>query len=492
MENPVTVSRSTMLRAGIGLTVAALGACNDSPFGGITDTISASILTGDTTLFVDQNAVFTAQAVYGIGPGFPTSIQWGVTDATKLRVTVLNDLSGNVVALDTGSAWVVARINVDFVDSAQVVVVAPGLVRWRATVAGGLGLYPAVGLTDSTVRVSGIGTTLATFGFSGTAGPTAANTCNGYYGPSVGDDGAAYVTGTDCTRRHAVDLGVSWAAPIGDAEGSVAVAANGDAVVLHSEANAVVVSRLAAVSGNEVWRDTLKATGLTQESSLAIAANGEIYVAWRAPADSSWLTRIGGDGTPRWVIELPAWPHRVGPALSGNRVLVTYLGGISVVDTAGGAPVWSRQFSDDDPGAPADVQPSAAVVDRAGNVYVQTVRALHSYTSAGAPRWTADSLGGGSSPGGVGSPTLLNDTTVVIGRGGNRVCGVVGGTGVPRWCSASLTGAGDLLGGAMVGPDRTIYVTRTGGEVIALWSNTVAEFGSWSTEGGNHQRSRRR
>jgi hypothetical protein len=44
----------------------------------------------------------------------------------------------------------------------------------------------------------------------------------------------------------------------------------------------------------------------------------------------------------------------------------------------------------------------------------------------------------------------------------------------------------------MVGPDRTIYVTRTGGEVIALWSNTIAEFGSWSTEGGNHQRSRRR
>jgi hypothetical protein len=132
------------------------------------------------------------------------------------------------------------------------------------------------------------------------------------------------------------------------------------------------------------------------------------------------------------------------------------------------------------------------VLDRFGNVYVQTVRALHSYTLAGATRWTADSLGGGSPTAGIGAPTVLTDTTVVIGRGGNRVCGVSGGTGIPRWCSESLTGAGDLLGGITVGADRTLLVTRTGGELIALWGATGLEGNAWSTEGGNHQRSRRR
>jgi hypothetical protein len=491
----MTLSRSTACCAGIALT-AVVAACNNEPFGGITDTISASIITPDTTLFVDQNTVFVAQAVYGLGPGFPSSIQWAVSDDTKLRVNVLNDLSGNVFALDTGTAWVYALINEDFFDSAMVTVVAPGMVRWRTTPTGGMSPYSAVGVLDSLVRVSGPGGVLSTFGLSGT-GALNAGTCNGSFGPSVADDGSTYVTGNDCTRRHATDLGVTWNAAVGDPEGSVAIALNGDAVVLHSEGSApgaVIVSRLAALNGAEVWRDTLSPVAVAQQSSLAIAPNGDVYVAWSAEGNAGRLSRItGGTGAPRWTEILPGWPKFVGPTISGgNRILVTYQGGISVYDTAGGPPVWDRQFSEDDAGAPADVQPSAPVLDKFGNVYVQTVRALHSYTSAGAPRWTADSLGGGSQTAGVGAPTVLTDTTVVIGRGGNRVCGVSGGTGVPRWCSALLTGAGDILGGATVAADRTLYVTRTGGELIALWNSTGAESTVWSTEGGNHQRTRRR
>jgi hypothetical protein len=488
----MTLSRSSACCAGIALTALFAG-CSNEPFGGITDTISASIITPDTTLFVGQNAVFVPQAVYGLGPGFPSSIQWAVSDETKIRVTVLNDLSGNVVALDTGSAWVYARINEDFLDSAKVDVVAPGLVRWRATVTGGPGLYPAVGLFDSLTRVSGPAGTLSTFGLTGTPGPSATGTCNGYYGPSISGDGTAYLTGTDCTRRHATDVvGVMWTAAVGDPEGGLAIAANGDAVVLHSEAGAVVLSRLAVLNGQEVWRDTLRAAGVVQQSSLAIAPNGNIYVAWRSEADSGWLSRITGDGQARWDELLPSFPGLSGPLVSTNRVVVTWRGGISVYDTAGGAPVWTRQFTQDDPGAPGDVQASGAVLDRFGNLYVQTVRALHSYTLTGAVRWTADSLGGGSPTAGVGTPTVLTDTTVVITRGGSRACGVSGGTGVPRWCSASLTGAGDLVGGVTVGVDRTLFLTRTGGELIALWGNTLPELNAWSTEGGDHQRTRRR
>jgi hypothetical protein len=435
------------------------------------------------------------EAVYGLGPGAPRTIQWGVSDATVLQVTTLNDLSGRAVALDTGTAWLYALINEEFLDSVEIVVVAPGMVRWRAGVAGGLGIYPAVGLTDSLVRVGGLGTALATFRLDGALDRADAATCNGYYGPSVGEVGTVYITGADCSRRHSFDLGVSWTAPVGDFEGGLAVADNGDAIVLHSEgtpgSGAVVVSRLAASSGVEVWRDTLRTLGLEQQSSLAIATGGEIYVLWRAPADSSWLTRIGGDGAVRWSIELPAWPRFVGPTIVAHQVLVTYQGGISVFDTAGGALAWSRQFNQDDPGAAGDVQPSAPVVDRAGNIYIQTTSALHSYTAAGAPRWTADSLGGGSPAGGVGTPTVLTDTTVVVGRGGNRVCGIRGGAGIPRWCSEVLTGAADILGGVGVGADRTIYVTRTGGELIALWNNTTADPATWATEGRNQQRVRR-
>lgn len=492
-------ARSTAHLAGaVASLLAVLAAgCDDSPFGGISDTISAEIVTPDTTLFLDDNATFVAEAVYGIGPGAPATIRWAVSDTAKLAVFTLTDLTGSVTAKDTGAAWVIALINEEFLDSARIDVVAPGLLRWRAPVAGGLGRYAAVGFTDSLVRVSGVGTTLAAFDLTGAAGPSAPGTCNGVFGPSVGDANTVYLTGDGCSRRHSPDLGVSWSSSIGDLDGSVAVAADGDAVVLHSEGTsgsggAAIVSRLAASTGAEEWRDTLVAQPIEQRSSLAIASNGDIYVAWRGTGDAGWLTRITQTGDTLWNVLLPAWPRLTGPALTATRVLVSYRGGIAVYDTAGGSALWSRQFDQDDPGATPDVQASPPVLDRSGNIYVQTVRALHSYTADGTPRWTADSLGGGSPADGVGAPTVLVDTTVVITRGGDRVCGINGNTGVPRWCSGSLTGAGDVIGGAAVGADRTIFVTRTAGELIALWNDVAADPAAWTTEGGNHRRTRRR
>jgi hypothetical protein len=473
----------------LGLSLAG---CTGSPFGNLGETLGAQIATGDTTLLVGDVASFTALALYRAGPGFPDSVVWTSSDESVVTVTALPDLQGRVSALGQGTAWVRALVNLDFLDSASVTVVANGEVRWRVPAPAGLALYAAVG-SDSVIRVVDASGMLSLYDIAGdTDGPLPS--CNGAFGPSL-SAATVHVTGNECTRRH-TDIGtIMWTVPIGDAGGGVAVFGDESSVILHSlvdgggATGAVAVSRV-SFEGAELWRDTLRALPLEQGAAPAIATNGDIFVAWRAPADSSWLTRLTAAGVERWTMPLPDWAQYTSPALGVNRIVVTHLGGVTEFDTAG-AVVWSRQFTQDNPAATSQTAPSSAVISRAGTVYVQTVHGLHAYTAAGAPLWTADSLGGGSQTSGVGAPAILSDTTVVVVVGGSRVCGVHPTQGTPRWCSPTL-GAGDVWGGVSVGPDRSVYVMRSSGELIALWNGRGTEFAGWPTEGGNHDRSRRR
>ena len=126
----------------------------------------------------------------------------------------------------------------------------------------------------------------------------AVSSCNGYLGPSVGTDGVV-ATGAGCTDLHDTVGASVWSQPFGDVNTGVALTAGGGVVVLHSGPDgpppgAVLVSRFAP-DGALAWEDTLQAPGLQQESAPAIATNGDIYVPWRGPADSTWLSRIAAN-----------------------------------------------------------------------------------------------------------------------------------------------------------------------------------------------------
>lgn len=480
-------------RAAVALVLALpLTACNDPPFGGVTQTIGAEMVTPDTTLIIGEATAFEALAIYGIGPGLPTAIEWTSSDSAVATVARLSDGRGSVTARTPGGAWIRAFVNNAFSDSARVTVVGPGAVRWRVTAPAGLALYPAAG-ADSSVRVLAANGSLSAFDRTG-GGGVPVTACGGRFGPSLDAASSAYLVGDACAVRLSATGSTIWSSSHGDPEGGLAIAADEAAVILHSlpdtggTTGAVVVSRIGSIG--EVWRDTLQPVPVAQRSAPVIGANGDIYVTWNAPADGGWLTRLTATGTVRWTMPLPAAPRLTTPALDPTRVTVSYLGGVVVFDTAGPV-LWSRQFVQDNPAATDSTAASSPVLSRAGNVYVQTIAGLHAYNSAGVPLWTADSLGTGSQTAGVGAPAILTDTTVVVVVGGTRVCGVHPLQGVPRWCSPAL-GSGDLDGGVAVSPDRTIYVTRATGELIALWNRRGPEIAGWPAEGGNHQRTRRR
>jgi PQQ-like domain len=471
-------------------------ACGRSPFENLNETLSAEIVTGDTTLLVGEQVTYLAIAQYRLGAGVPDAVVWTSSDTTVATVLLQgNGQTGFVTARGEGQAWLRAVINVDFPDSALITVVGPGAVRLRLTVPADGRLHAAVG-TDSLVRLVSASGMLHTVG-RGVTGSSALS-CNGAFGPSLDLSNGPYVTGDECLVRHSAAGGPRWTLPLGDADVGVAVAADEAAVVLHSVEDAgggtgaVVVSRVAP-AGNEVWRDTLRAMPLAQRSAAAVASNGDIYVPWRSTADSGRLARISTAGTVRWDVALPAEPRFTSPAPLGTQVLVTYLGGVTAFDTAAGGVLWSRQFAQNNPGATDSTAPSSPVVDRSGRIFIQTTAGLHAYDATGMPLWMADSLGAAAQgqSAGVGAPAVLSDSTVVVVVGGSRVCGVRPGLGVPRWCGASV-GPGDVVGGVVMGPDLMMWVVRSPGELVGLWNRIGAETQGWPTEGGNHQRTRHR
>jgi hypothetical protein len=477
------------------LTFGLFAACKSSPFDDASRTISAEIVTADTTMMVGEQATFIAIAQYGFGPGIPDSVVWSSSDSDILTVVLQgNGRSGFVTARGAGQAWVHAVMNVDFEDSALVTVVGPGEVRFRTTIPSGARIHAAIG-SDSLVRLLTATGTL--FTVERAAVGTSSSSCNGAFGPSLDVSNGAFATGDECLIRHSAAGGPRWQLPLGDPEGGVAVAADEAAIVLHSivdgggATGAVVVSRVSSL-GTELWRDTLRAVPQAQRSAAGIAVNGDIYVPWRPTADSGRLARITQAGAVRWDIPLPAGPRFTSPTPDSTRVIVTYLGGITAFDSAGGV-LWSRQFTQDNPAATDSTAPSSAVLDRAGRVFVQTAAGLHAYSATGTPLWAADSLGAGAQAQaiGVGAPTVLTDSTVVVVVGGSRVCGVRPGLGVPRWCGPAL-GPGDVVGEVVIGFDLVMYAARSSGELVGMWNRIGAETSGWATEGGNHQRTRRR
>jgi hypothetical protein len=49
-----------------------------------------------------------------------------------------------------------------------------------------------------------------------------------------------------------------------------------------------------------------------------------------------------------------------------------------------------------------------------------------------------------------------------------------------------------VVGGVVLGNDLVMYAVRSAGELVALWNRVGADVLGWPTEGGNHQRTRRR
>jgi hypothetical protein len=467
-----------------------LAAC-DSPLGDASRPLSGQIASPDTTLMIGEQVLLIPLVQYGFGAGVPDSAVWTSSDTAVATVVLQgNGRGGNVTARGAGQVWIYALLNDQFRDSARITVVGPGDVRQRIAVPAGARLHAAVGLADSLVRlVTGTGTL---FTVSRNIPGASAGSCNGAFGASLDFSDGPYTTGADCLIRHSAAGGVRWNLPLGDPESGLAVAADEAAVVLHSIAGAVVVSRVSS-AGAEVWRDTLNPVELAQRSAPGIASNADIYVPWRSTVNSAWLTRLTTAGALRWTVPLPAEARYTSPAVDPTRVIVTYLGGITAFDTAAGAVIWSRQFTQDNPAATDSTAASSAVIDRAGRVFVQTAAGLHAYSPAGAPLWVADSLGAGaaSQAGGVGNPTILTDSTVVVVVERSRVCGVRPATGATRWCGPAL-GPGDVVGGVTVGFDLVMYAVRSSGELLALWNRIGGETQGWPTEGGNHQRTRRR
>lgn len=479
--------------AGLAAGAAVLGAacasgdpCEEGPFGGATCTYGAEITTGDTLIFQGETVVYTALAIYGIGPGVPQSIRWGASDTTVVEVDVQSDGTADVEALKEGTSWIIAFVNEEFRDSALVTVVLRGGARWENTYAGvPTGLYPAIG-GDSLIRiVTGGGTPLLRILAPESGGGTATASCFSAFGPSLGASDATYTSGPQCTRRHAQNGDSAWTAPVGGSAVGVAVAADGGAIAVTTDS----VFRVSA-TGTVVWGVP---AGGTLRTAPVIGPGGDVYVGWTVGGADS-VSRIALAGTPRWSAAVPGLSAG-SPAVTSTRLIFGRPGGIFAIDSAG-VVAWDRSFSADNPAATATGATSSPVHDDV-TLFVQNEDALYAYGIGGSFVWVADSLGFGETDGPVGAPVLLVDGTLVVpctsGPGTRGVCGVRQFNGTRAWRSPVVAGT---VEGLSVGGNGMIYATRTiaggGSQVAALWGRVGPVTSGWPAEGGNQQHRRRR
>lgn len=457
-------------------------ACSEGPFGGVTCTLDGQITTGDAVLFNGEVLVYTALAVYGFGPGLPAAVLWTVSDATVLDVETLPDLSASVTAIDTGTAWIYALINAEYLDSALVTVVLPGAARWRSVFSGvAAGAYPAIG-ADSGIRVVTGGATPQLRLFTSASGTgTSTASCFSALGPSLGASDVAYATGAQCTRRHSSGGDSTWSAPVGSAALGIAVAEDGGAITVSADS----VYRVSA-AGVIRWGQPLRGTVRT---APVIGPGGDVYVGWSAAGADS-VSRFGLDSTPRWSVAVPGLSTGT-PAVWGGRLIFGRPGGLFALDSTG-VVSWNQTF----PGASATSRTSSPVHDDIA-IFVQNEEALYSYAIGGAFLWVADSLGYGTTTGLVGAPALMTDLSLVVpcqsAGGGREVCAVRQVDGRLSWRSPLGGGSAE---GLAVGRDGTIYTIRTltsgGSELVAMWGRVAPSIVGWPAEGGNPQHTRRR
>ncbi|HEX9632095.1 MAG TPA: PQQ-binding-like beta-propeller repeat protein [Gemmatimonadales bacterium] len=480
-------SRRTSLTIACVVAAAAVGTgCSDDPFAGATDTIGGEITRGDTLLFVGESATYAARAIYGVGPGSPTTMRWGASDTTVLEVDVLRDLTAQIRALAPGAAWIVALINEEFRDSVLVTVVDRGAERWDATFAGvPVAVYPAVG-ADSLIRVVTGGASPLLRILSPESGVfTSTASCFGALGPSLGAADETYASGGPCARRHARNGEPQWTAPVAEAVLGVAVVADGGAIVLTTDS----VIRLGA-DGSPLWALLLGGVPVT---APVLGPGGDVYVGWSAGGADS-VSRFALAGSLLWSVAVPGLSAGT-PAATSLRLIFGRPGGIFALESTG-VVAWDRSFADVNPAATPTSGTSSPVHDDL-DLYVQNEEALYAYTLGGTFVWAADSLGFGATTGVVGAPTLLVDATLAVpctsGSGGRDVCVVRETTGARVWRSPVGDGPVD---GLTVGDDGIIYVTRTlvagGSQVAALWARVAPATTGWPTEGGNSEHTRRR
>lgn len=455
--------------------------CEDGPFGGATCTVGGRIITGDVVLFSGEQIVYSAQALYGFGPGLPTAALWTTSDPTVIDIENLGDNTARVTALDTGTAWVIVLINAEFVDSALVTVAVPGSARWRKALGGvPVGLYPALGV-DSLIRVATGGAAPALWVVTPDSGVGASvPSCFSALGPSLGAADIAYTTGTQCTRQHDQIGDSLWMAPVGSAALGVAIAADGGAFTVGGDS----LYRIGP-TGSVTWGAPL---GGTPQTAPVVGPGGDVYVGWTAGGADS-VSRFGIDATLRWSAAVPGLSTGT-PAVAAGRLIFGRPGGLFALDSSNTV-VWDRTF----PASGAASRTSSPVHD--GLItFVQNEEALYSYALDGTLLWYADSLGYGATTGAVGAPVLLSGLLLVVpcvASGGREVCAVGQVDGRLSWRSPL---GGGSVNGLAVGKSGTIFATRTlsggGSELAALWARVQPMTVGWPAEGGGPQHTRRR
>ena len=473
------------------LLVAIVGfaGCDDAT--GPEQVVSVSITPADTTILAGDPVTFEAIVEYHSGPGLPDSVVWSVSDVTVLSGPITEDGKARVIGLERGEAYVIAVINDEFVDSAEVTVVRPGDVRWRVEDPGfPTASGPAIDERGRvyTVRIDGAPGTLSAVTSAGLF-LFSAPACWSDLSGSVLPDGTAYTTRADCLQRHTPDGSVEWRVECGSSYGGVAVDGSGSVACLEEVLDPVsgiaepVLIRISS-DGTELWRVTLgQRTDPTYRAAPVIASNGDIYVPWNADSYSeNRLSRVTANGTVVWTVPSPGFVDLASPALTEDRVVVSHeAAGVAVFDTSG-ALIWAETWN--------PVQVSSPVVDADGNIYVQSTFTLVSFTADGALRWSADSLRSVETAR-VGAPTLLTGEQLLVtcrnpGQVGDELCAVNAADGSLLWRSAI---GSHVEGSPAVASDGTIYTT-TNLELIALWSRVPPLSEGWPTGGGGMGRLR--
>ncbi|MEX0692184.1 MAG: hypothetical protein WD934_07505 [Gemmatimonadales bacterium] len=469
------------------LSLILLLGCRSSDLVDPATTLSAQILHNDTTLLRGEIAAIPSRATYLFGEGLPITVVWGASDSTV--ITLARALNGEVLvtARANGSSLLVARINETFLDTITISVADTGAVRWRRTlVTGGVqGWDLAVEQMDGDIATTDGNGAVVMFTNAGDTAWIGTQPCFNLTGPAVTSSGI-FVTGTQCARRFSIEGSFVWGDTIGGPDERSAVAPNGDLVVLSRPAlpdTVLAVSRY-DINGGLAWRDTLYtgADAVQPRGGVAVATNGDIYVAWHV--GPGFLTRYSATGTERWTVTLPGVPYETAPAVLGDRVFVVHLRGVSVRDSTGAViydVAWAAV------GGAAEAMVSPPVVDGAGNLYAQGPFGLFSLSGTGAVRWVADSIRRGSRY--DSGPVVLLGTNALVTLCGLSACGVNAATGGVTWKGPALVATAPTQhGGLAVGPGGAIYV-KIDNELIALWHRRGMASTGWPTLRGNMGRS---